>query len=46
LGDGDILFVDYEKSTSFTRRLRPSTPFSETSDLIILPCCGLTLLCL
>ncbi|KAJ2913048.1 hypothetical protein MD484_g7364, partial [Candolleomyces efflorescens] len=28
LGDGDILFIDYEKSTSFTRRLRPSTPFT------------------
>lgn len=24
LGDGDILFIDYEKSTSFTRRLRPA----------------------
>ncbi|KAJ2924006.1 hypothetical protein H1R20_g13088, partial [Candolleomyces eurysporus] len=28
LGNGDILFVDYKKSTSFTRRLLPSMPFT------------------
>ncbi|KAJ2921741.1 hypothetical protein H1R20_g15355, partial [Candolleomyces eurysporus] len=28
LGNGDILFVDYKKKTSFTRSLLPSTPFA------------------
>ncbi|KAJ2934084.1 hypothetical protein H1R20_g2986, partial [Candolleomyces eurysporus] len=41
LGDGDILFVDYERRTSFTRRLRPSTPFTrQISIQCIFSSCG------
>jgi len=29
LADGDILFIDYENRTSFSRRLWPTTPFSK-----------------
>jgi hypothetical protein len=36
LGDGQILFVDYDRGSSFTRTLRPSTPLSEFDSLACL----------